>query len=98
MRHAAYPYRQVEADGFLYPIIKADLDYYSPLHYDETIFIHTRPGRLERVKLQFDYVITHRGSGAIVCKGFTRHCAVNRKGVPVEVDEKTVALWRVFPK
>ena len=98
MRHAAYPYREVEADGFLYPIIKVDLDYYCPLHYDEPIFIYTRPGLLERVKLQFDYVITHRFTGALICKGFTRHCAVNQKGIPVEVDPKTVKLWRVFPR
>jgi hypothetical protein len=25
----------------------------------------------------FDYIITHQESGDIVCKGFTRHCAVN---------------------
>jgi acyl-CoA thioester hydrolase len=98
MRDAAYPYREVEADGFLYPIIKVDIDYFRPLHYDAPIYIHTRPGVLERVRLQFDYVITHRRTGEIICKGFTRHCAVNNKGTPVEVDEKTVALWRVFPK
>ncbi|MBC2711576.1 MAG: acyl-CoA thioesterase, partial [Desulfosarcina sp.] len=37
-------------------------------------------------------------SGDIVCKGFTRHCAVNVSGTPVEVDPKTVHLWDIFPK
>lgn len=97
MREAAYPYREVEEDGYTYPIITTGLDYYRPLYYDDAMNIHTRPGELARVKLQFDYVITHAESGDLVCTGFTRHCAVNAAGIPVGVDEKTVHLWEIFP-
>jgi acyl-CoA thioester hydrolase len=98
MRDTAYPYREVEKSGFVYPIIKIDVDYFRPLYYDDAMFIHTRPSTLERVRLQFDYVITHQESGDIVCKGFTRHCAVNGSGTPVEIDPKTVRIWEIFPK
>jgi acyl-CoA thioester hydrolase len=98
MRDAAYPYREIEESGFTYPIIATGLDYYRPLYYDDAMHIHTRPGDLERVKLQFDYVITHADSGDIVCTGFTRHCAVNTAGVPVGIDQKTVRLWEIFPQ
>ena len=98
MRDAAYPYKEVEESGYVYPIIKVDVDYFRPLHYDDAMWIHTRPSALERVRLQFDYVITHQESGDIVCKGFTRHCAVNAAGTPVEVDPKTIHLWKIFPQ
>ena len=98
MRDAAYTYRQVEESGFIYPIIATSLDYYSPLYYDDPMYIHTRPAQLERVKLRFDYLITHAQTGDIVCIGFTRHCAVNTSGTPVGVDEKTMRLWEIFPK
>ena len=98
MRDAAYPYREIEESGFIYPIIKVDVDYYRPLHYDEAMYIHTRPSHRERVRLQFDYVITHADTGDIVCIGLTRHCATNASGIPVEVDPKTVKLWEIFPK
>lgn len=97
MRDAAYPYKDVEASGTIYPIIKVDIDYFRPLYYDDAMWVHTRPSVLERVRLQFDYVITHQASGEIVCKGFTRHCAVNAGGTPVEVDPKTIHLWEIFP-
>ena len=97
MRDAAYPYRDVEESGFVYPIIEIGLTYHAPLYYDDPLWIHTRPGELERVRLQFDYVITHAESGVLVCKGFTRHCATNGEGVPVGVDEKTRLLWKNFP-
>jgi acyl-CoA thioester hydrolase len=98
MRDAAYAYREIEESGFVYPIISTALDYFRPLRYDDEMLIHTRPGLRERVKLQFDYVITHVPSGDMVCTGYTRHCAVNAKGTPVGIDEKTVHLWEIFPK
>ncbi len=98
MRDAAYAYREIEESGYIYPIISTALDYYRPLRYDDEMYIHTRPGKLERVKLRFDYVITHAISGDVVCTGFTQHCAVNSKGIPVGIDEKTLHLWKNFPQ
>lgn len=99
MRQASYPYKKIEESGYIYPIIKTELNYYTPLFYDDLMYIHTRPGELELVRLQFDYLITRADDGDIVCTGFTRHCAVAAdSGLPVEIDEKTRKLWREFPK
>ncbi len=97
MRDAACTYREIEESGYTYPIISTAIDYFRPLRYDDAMHIHTRPGELQRVKLQFDYVITHVPSGEIVCTGFTRHCAVNVKGMPVAIDDKSLSLWENFP-
>lgn len=98
MREAAYPYKEIEASGYIYPIIEIGVKYFTPIAYDDQIFIHTQPGELERVRLQFEYIITQVESGQIVCKGFTRHCAVNSSNIPVAVDEKTIHLWNIFPR
>lgn len=98
MRDAAYAYREIEESGYTYPIIEIGVNYFCPLYYDDLMWIHTRPSTLERVRLRFEYVITDESRGEIVCKGFTRHCAINGSGTPVEVDEKTVHLWKIFPK
>jgi acyl-CoA thioester hydrolase len=96
MRDTAYPYKEVEADGYVYPIIDLGIQFYEPLHYDDPLYVYTRPAELERVKLRFDYVITHAESGALVCKGFTKHCALRASGKPTAVDSKTVQLWKTF--
>ncbi len=98
MRDVAHPYREIEASGYVYPIINMGLEFFRSLYYDDPLYIHTRPAELERVKLQFDYAITHAESGELVCRGFTRHCALNLSGRPVAVDEKTVQVWKEFPK
>jgi acyl-CoA thioester hydrolase len=97
MRDAAYPYREIEESGYVYPIIEMGVRFHEPLRYDDPMWIHTRPGPLERVRLRFDYIITHAETGAYVCRGFTQHCALNAKGIPVAVDPKTVHLWKAFP-
>lgn len=98
MRDTGYPYRLVEESGYVYPIIEVGLEYHAPLHYDDPMHIHTRPSHLERVKLRFDYAITNSDTGTLVCTGFTRHCALNEKGIPIAIDDKTVELWKNFPK
>ncbi len=97
MRDAAYPYREIEESGFVYPIIDLGIRFFRSLYYDDSMWVHTRPAELERVKLKFDYLITNADTGEIVCTGHTRHCALNLAGIPVAVDEKTVHLWKTFP-
>lgn len=98
MRDADYPYKKIEESGFIYPIIEIGLNYYTPLYYDDLMLIHTRPMEIERVRLRFEYLLTNAESGELICTGFTRHCAVNVAGVPVEIDDKTHRLWRSFPR
>jgi acyl-CoA thioester hydrolase len=98
MRDASYPYRMIEESGYIYPIISVGMDYFKPLYYDDPMYIHTRPSEMERVKLRFDYIITHRRTYEIVCKGYTRHCATNSAGKPVGIDKMTLELWVNFPK
>ncbi len=97
MRDAGYPYREIEEMGYVYPIIELGITFHEPLYYDDPMYIYTRPAELERVRLRFDYVISHVESGKIICSGFTKHCALNSAGKPVAVDAKTVHLWKTFP-
>ncbi|MFH1137727.1 MAG: YbgC/FadM family acyl-CoA thioesterase [Pseudomonadota bacterium] len=98
MRDLDHPYRAVEDLGFVYPIVKTGINYYESLGYDDLIWIHTRPGVTERVRITFNYVITRGDEPRPVCDGFTTHCALNSRRVPVAVDWKTLETWRKFPK
>ncbi len=98
MRDAAYPYREIEDSGYLYPVIELGVTYSAALYYDDPMHIFTRPADLERVKLTFHYTITHVESGETACQGFTQHCALNAKRQPVGIDQKTIELWKSFPR
>ena len=61
MRDVAYPYKEVEDSGFVYPIISLGIDFYKSLFYDDPMYVHTRPTDLERVKLKFGvFLFTYR--------------------------------------
>jgi acyl-CoA thioester hydrolase len=98
MRGAGHPYRQVEAEGYVYPIIRCGVNYYQTLNYDDPLVILTRPGRMERVRVSFDYVILKEGQNAPSADGFTTHCALNARKTPVAVDERTRRIWSEFPR
>jgi len=98
LRDAGFPLKQVEADGYLYPIFQLGLDFFRPMEYDAAIFVHTRFREMAAVRVEFEYIITHAETGAVLCRGFTRHCATNRKGRPVAVDPVTVGIFNNFPK
>ncbi len=97
MRDAAYSNRSIEESGYIYPVIEVGVKYHAPLYYDDSMQVHTRPAELERVRLRFDYIITSEKTGAIVCKGFTRHCALNQKWKPIGIEPKMMHLWEIFP-
>jgi len=98
MRDTAYPYREIEASGYVYPVIEMGATFHQPLFYDDAMWIHTRPAVLERVRLRFDYLITRSETEELICTGFTRHCALNDARIPVKIDPKTVHLWNSFPR
>lgn len=98
MRDAGYPYGQVEAAGFIYPIVDLALQYHKPLFYDDPMWVHTRPAELGRVQIRFEYVITRGDTGQVVTSGHTNHCALNREGKVTAIDEATLDFWNNFPK
>ena len=97
MRDVGLPYAEVEDSGYTYPIVDLGLKYFMPMIYDDPMWIHTRPAKLERVRVSFEYVILHADGGELVCKGHTLHCALNKKGKPTAVDPMTVKTWKTFP-
>ncbi len=97
LRDAGFSLRQVEADGYAYPIFQLGLDFFRPVEHDAPVLVHTRFRALDRVRVDFDYLLTHAESGLVLCRGFTRHCATNRQGRPVAVDPITVGIYQRFP-
>ena len=67
------------------------------LDYDDPMWIYTRFRDLRAVSIDFDYLIAHADTGAVLCKGLTRHCATNRKGIPIAVDAITAGIFHSFP-
>jgi len=96
LRAAGYPYKEIEASGFVHPIVDLAVAFHQRLQYDDPMWIYTRPVELLRVKLTFHYRILHGETDVLVASGHTTHACLNRKGIPVAMDPSSVALCARF--
>ncbi len=77
MRSCGYTYRECEAEGWMLPVIHAEVDYRSPARYDDLLEI-TAYVRLQKgVRLEIACEVRRKGEDALLASGFTRHCFVS---------------------
>jgi acyl-CoA thioester hydrolase len=73
MRDLGYSYRDVEADGFLFPVAEASCRFKDSAVYDDEILIRTRIVRLRRSLIQFDYAVYRADDLKLLATGATTH-------------------------
>jgi len=91
------PYRVLEAEGFLLPVLEAGLSYHRPTRFDDrvriTVTLADKPGARFRLSYQV------RLGETLAAEGFTEHAFVNREFKPVKPAPAFVAaLARAFPR
>ena len=91
------PYRALEADGFLLPVLEAGVTYHRPTRFDDrvrvTVTLAEKPGARFRLAYQV------RVGETLAAEGFTEHAFVNRDFKPVKpAPAFLAALARAFPR
>ena len=77
MRACGYTYRECEAEGWMLPVIHAEVDYKSPARYDDLLEVTAYVQQQKGVRLEIACEVRRKGEEAILAKGFTRHCFVS---------------------
>ena len=94
MRSAGYTYQRCEAEGFLLPVIHAEVDYRSPAKYDDMLEITAWVSLLKGVRVEISCEVRRKGEPAVLARGFTWHCFVSARDFrPVPPPEE---LERIF--
>ncbi|WP_415908541.1 acyl-CoA thioesterase [Oleiharenicola sp. Vm1] len=74
-------YRDLEAQGYLLPVIEVGAKYLRPALYDDEITVVTTLAERPLLRIRLDYEVK-RGDELLVT-GFTVHSFINRQGEPV---------------
>ena len=82
MRACGYTYRECEAEGWMLPVIHAELDYKSPARYDDLLEVTAYVQSAKGVRLEIACEVRRKGEEQIMGKGFTRHCFVSPEHFP----------------
>ena len=77
MRSCGYTYRECEAEGWMLPVIHAEVDYKSPARYDDLLEVTAYVQQQKGVRLEIACEVRRKGEEAVLAKGFTRHCFVS---------------------
>jgi len=79
MRACGYTYKRCEADGWMLPVIDAEVDYKSPARYDDLLEVTAYVRAMKGVRIEIACEVRRKGEGTILVSGFTRHCFVSTK-------------------
>jgi acyl-CoA thioester hydrolase len=71
-------YKDLEDQGFLLVLTKADVRYRSPARYDDVLTIRTRVIRMTMVRIDHRYEVLR--DGALLAEGTTTLACVDREG------------------
>jgi len=93
MRACGYTYRECEAEGWMLPVIHAELDYKSPAKYDDLLEVTAYVQEAKGVRLEIACEVRRKGEEQILVKGFTRHCFVSTETFrPIAPPERLMAV------
>ena len=94
MREAGRSYRQVEADGFILPVIEAHCNYKKPARFDDLLVVETWISLLKTRKIRFDYRVVR--DGELLVEGYTVHIPINPEGKPVALSRELIELLKPY--
>ena len=79
MRACGYTYRDCEAEGWMLPVVHAEVDYKRPAKYDDLLEVAAWVRLLKGVRLEIACEVRRKGEEGLLASGFTRHVFVSAK-------------------
>ncbi len=92
LRSLGHTYRDLEAQGFMLPVIEAHCEYRDSARYDDALEIATTGALLSPVRVEFRYRVARPADDTLLAAGRTVHAAVDASGRPrrLPADIRTV--------
>ena len=91
MEQIGLSYKQMEAMEIISPVLSISVEYHSMVHFDDTVVIQTKLVKYNGVKMELEYVMTDKETGALRTTAKSSHCFLNRSGKPI-------SLKRAYPE
>jgi acyl-CoA thioester hydrolase len=100
LRDIGLPYNQLEKEGFLLPVLEANVKYKLPAYYDDILIIKSFLKKFPDLKIHIDYEVIRKNTDEIIAEGFTVHAFMNKQNKkvtrPPEIFAK--AVKKFFPE
>ena len=77
MRENGYTYKRCEEEGWMLPVVHAELDYKKPAKYDDLLEVTAYVSAQKGVRIEIACEVRRKGEDEVLVRGFTRHCFVS---------------------
>lgn len=77
MRENGYTYKRIEEEGWMLPVVHAELNYKKPAKYDDLLEVTAWVSSQKGVRVEISCEVRRKGEDEILVSGFTRHCFVS---------------------
>ena len=90
-RSLGIPYKELDARGFVTPVVEAYCKFIKPARYDEILLVDTRVSAFKRATIRFVYSVIQKKDGLKLAEGYTVHAFLNKEdGKIVRIPEYIV--------
>ena len=93
MTQMGFPYKRLEEEGIISPLLSVSCEYKSPVVFDEEVMIQGTIKKFNGIKMTVGYEIRGVGSGELKTRGESQHCFVNREGIPVSLKKENKEIY-----
>jgi acyl-CoA thioester hydrolase len=88
LREAGWSYRDMEAEGFMLPVLEANCVYRRPAKYDDELDVRTIGELVSPVRVRFAYDVVRPADDQLLATGYTVHASLDRGGRPCRVPDR----------
>ena len=86
------PYKDMEKEGYLLPVLGANLKYRKPAFFDDRLTVVCMAKEKPRIRLKMEYEVL-RGD-ELIATGYTEHAFMNPDGQPIRPPAKFIELFK----
>ena len=92
LREAGWSYREMEADGYMLPVLEAHCMYRQPARYDDELDVKTTGALVSPVRVKFMYDVVRSADAVHLATGYTVHASIDRGGRPCRLPDRVREL------
>ncbi len=85
LRSVGIPYKDLEKDGFFFPVVEAAASYKAPARFDDEILMRTKVTKIGNSSIRFENQVFELPEETLICEGHTVHVLTDANGQPTQI-------------
>lgn len=95
-KEMGFPYRKMEEEGVMTPLVELHSKYIMPCGYDEEVVVRTKIGKLTPARVVFEYEVYKENK--LINTGYTMHAITDKDLKPMNLKKIKPEIYQIMEK